>query len=255
VLPALTGGTSILHPVTLDGLFADVPEYQSSSGTAIVRTLSTSARYGTLPAARLSAAHDTLDELVAIVGPTTSEAETARRRLLSAESDRLSGAKRSDALASLDRTLDTMRGNLHMPQGRTFRLTARSGTIPLTVVNDNPFPVRVQIVLSSEKLEFTDVHGSDRSREVLDDLVLQPGTLTRTVPVKARASAAFSLQVTLHTPSGREIGRSRFTIISTAFSGVGIVLSIGAALFLLLWWLRHWRTVRRDRRLVDVPGH
>ena len=33
-------------------------------------------------------------------------------------------------------------------------------------------------------------------------------------------------------------------------SGAGIVLSIGAGLFLFGWWGRNWRTVRRARRLV-----
>jgi hypothetical protein len=54
-------------------------------------------------------------------------------------------------------------------------------------------------------------------------------------------------------PDGRlELVRSEVTIRSTAFSGVGVALSVGAGLFLLLWWGRHWRTVRRARRLVPV---
>ena len=30
------------------------------------------------------------------------------------------------------------------------------------------------------------------------------------------------------------------------------ILSIGAGAFLLLWWARHWRSIRRDRRLVSA---
>jgi hypothetical protein len=85
------------------------------------------------------------------------------------------------------------------------------------------------------------------------DLLVEPGTVTRTVPVRARASAAFSLRARLLSPTGAELSRSRYTVISTAFSGVGIALSIAAGLFLLLWWASHWRTVRRGRRLVDPP--
>jgi hypothetical protein len=44
--------------------------------------------------------------------------------------------------------------------------------------------------------------------------------------------------------------RTRFDIRSTAVSGVGVVLSIGAGLFLAIWWARHWRKTRRSRRLV-----
>ena len=38
------------------------------------------------------------------------------------------------------------------------------------------------------------------------------------------------------------------------FSGVGIILSIGAGLFLLAWWAKHWRTARRARHLVEAPA-
>jgi hypothetical protein len=62
------------------------------------------------------------------------------------------------------------------------------------------------------------------------------------------------LQASLLVPGGAELVESRLTIVSTVFSGVGIVLSIGAGLFLLLWWGRHWRTSRRDRRRVRPDG-
>jgi hypothetical protein len=102
-------------------------------------------------------------------------------------------------------------------------------------------------------LEFTDVRDGDRSRLVLRDLTVDPGRLTRTVPVRARASAAFSLRARLLSTEGAELTRTRYTVISTAFSGVGIALSIAAGAFLLLWWASHWRTARRGRHLVDPP--
>jgi hypothetical protein len=251
-LPALATAP-ILAPSTLDGLIASVPAL-SSRGRETVRTLAPAARIGSLPAGRLAAGVATVDELVALAGPDTDEAEQARRLLLAAESARLSAAGRTTVLGALDRTVNQVRGNVRLPKDRTFRLTARSGKIPLTVVNDNPFDVRVDIVLSSDKLEFTDAEGDDRTSQVLPGVVI-PGkqSLTRAIPVKTRASATFSLQAVVRAPTGQEVDRSRFTITSTAFSGVGIVLSIGAALFLALWWFRHWRTARRDRRLIDLP--
>jgi len=146
-----------------------------------------------------------------------------------------------------------VRGRIRIPDDRTFRLTAREGTIPLTIRNDNPFPVFVDLELSSEKLEFEEAEGIDRSRFVVRGLVLEPGAITRTIPVRARASAAFSLRARLLAPGGAELVRSRYTVISTVFSGVGVALSVAAGAFLLLWWASHWRTVRRGRRLVDPP--
>jgi hypothetical protein len=242
---------SILRPVTVAGLFDTVPAL-TSRRAPVVRTLAPS-RVSALPTAALVRAHNDLDELTALVGPATEQAEAERRRLLVAESLTLSDDERAAALAETSRALDELRGKLRMPHNRTIRLTAREGTIPVQIVNDNAFPVHVQLVLSSEKLEFTKVKGTDRSQQVFSDLVLHPGNNPRTVTVRARASAAFSLRALLLAPDGTELVRSRFTVVSTVFSGVGVVLSIVSAVFLLGWWGRHWRTVRRDRRLVHAP--
>ena len=242
---------AIFRAVTLDALFDSVPVL-TAKRAPVVRSLAAT-RAPSLPRAAITRAHDDLDELASLVGPASEQADLGRRQLLEAESELLSNGERRAALAAASSELDQLRSRLRMPDNRTIRLTAREGTIPLTIVNDNPFPVHVQLVLSSEKLEFTDVKGTDRSRQVFPDLVLQPGNNPHTVTVRARASAAFSLRATLLAPDGRELVRSRFTIVSTVFSGVGIVLSIVSALFLLIWWARHWRTARRDRRLVRPP--
>ena len=39
--------------------------------------------------------------------------------------------------------------------------------------------------------------------------------------------------------------RPRYTVRSTVFSGVGVFLTIGAGLFLAIWWVTHWRRSRR----------
>jgi hypothetical protein len=71
--------------------------------------------------------------------------------------------------------------------------------------------------------------------------------------VQARTSGAFPLRVRLLSPDGSlTLVQSRFTVRSTAASGVGIVLSTGAGGFLLLWWARHLVRGRRNRRLVPA---
>jgi hypothetical protein len=67
--------------------------------------------------------------------------------------------------------------------------------------------------------------------------------------VRTRASGDSPLDITVSAPDGHVvIGRTRITVRSTAFSGVGIVLSVGAGTFLAVWWLRHAVTTRRERR-------
>ena len=39
---------------------------------------------------------------------------------------------------------------------------------------------------------------------------------------------------------------------STAFSSLGLVLTICAGFFLMAWWIKHFRDTRRARKLVDA---
>ena len=69
-----------------------------------------------------------------------------------------------------------------------------------------------------------------------------------------RASGSFPVDVIIESIDGTlPVDTGRITVRSTAISGLGIVLSIGAGLFLLAWWGSHFRKVRRARGLVDEP--
>ncbi len=75
------------------------------------------------------------------------------------------------------------------------------------------------------------------------------------VPVEARTSGDFPLFIELRSPDDRlTVATARLTVRSTFLSGVGVLVSAGAGLFLCGWWARHWRSVRRDRRLVSPPA-
>lgn len=241
----------MLRATDLQGLFDDVDPLEVD-GDPVIRRPVTLDRNESLPAGRFADAHQAIVELGALAGTADDLVTEARRQLLVAEGTRLRSEQRDALLASVLHARDEVQNRVRLPARRSFRLTAREGTIPLTLVNDNPFPVSVDLVLSSDKLEFIDAPKDSLSRHVLR-LELEPGTHTRTVPVRARASGAFQVRTTLQTVDGLVLHRSQFTVTSSAFSGVGVFLSIGAGLFLLLWWGSHWRTVRRDRRLVEVP--
>ena len=246
-LPALAA-SPIVEPVTVEGLFDAVPAL-TDDGEPVDRA--TQARPRALPARSLRAADDALAQIATLASADRAVVTTAEHLLAVAE-----GEDVDDRRAYIDAVTaraGQLTGGVRLLSGSTFRLTAREGTIPLTLVNDNPFPVTVDVALSSEKLEFADATADPRTRYVLQNVELPPGTRTVTVPVKARASAAFSLRATLLSQDGEEIGRTRYTVISTVVSGVGVVLSVGAGAFLLLWWASHWRTVRRARRLVPQP--
>ena len=244
----------LLQPVTLDQLFATVEPLTDDDDEPVVREMADldPPALGFNPNAIDRARSEMLAFQSLLVDRTTTELPLLDRLLLVAESRDLQPERRRAYIDAATAQIAGTTGKVRVLGDRTYRLTAREGTIPLTLVNDNPFDVRVEVELASDKLTFTGstTEGSSERREVL---LGANRTTTEAIPVKARTSGTFSMRVTVRSPDGRlQIGVTRFTITSTVASGIGVLLSVGAALFLLLWWAKHWRTVRRSRRLVPA---
>jgi hypothetical protein len=150
-----------------------------------------------------------------------------------------------DRAAYVDRAeaeLDTVAGAVSLPDQFRITLTTRSSTIPVNLTNNTERNLQVRVELDSDQLEFPD-------GDVLTP-TLPPGTTHLDVRVRARTSGAFTLVVTVSSPDDTLVlDRSTFDIRSTAISGVGLLLSVGAGLFLAIWWGRHWRRTRRARRV------
>jgi hypothetical protein len=204
------------------------------------------------------------------LGGVGSEIESARDRLagfasmlvdptdlrdlsdltLLAEAAGLELAQRRAYLAAVGAGIDARLGRVDVVDA-AIRLADSQGTIPLTLVRDGDEPLAVRVTLASEQLAFGPERRGGRYSY---DLELTSENTPLVVPVQVRSPGTFPLLVTITSPDGRlQVGRTQVTIRSTAFSGVGVALSAGAGFFLLLWWVRHWRTVRRAKRLVPVP--
>ena len=243
----------ILEPVTLDAYFRDVdPEGEVER---LVRTLAPSPATVTLgiSAAEVEAARSRLVGYDSMVADQTQAVRALHDLTLLAEAGSLEPTDRRAYLAGVGAAVDRRLGRIGVVDGAAFRLPDSEGTIPLTIVQEGSQPLLVRVTLQSERLEF----GSGDDRRVGQrsyDLELTSENTPLVVPVRVRSPGSFPLFVTITSPDGRlQVVRSQVTIRSTAFSGVGVALSAGAGLFLLLWWGRHWRTVRRARRLVPVP--
>ena len=105
----------------------------------------------------------------------------------------------------------------------------------------------------SDKLEFPGGDGSHPPNEITRKLDLVRRNETARFAVQTRASGAFPLLVTLQSPDGSlVVSHTQITVRSTAASGVGLMLSAAAGLFLLAWWGRHVLHGRRARRLVPA---
>jgi hypothetical protein len=135
-------------------------------------------------------------------------------------------------------------GAVTLPPEFRITLTARSSTIPVRLTNTLDSGVTVRVELESDQLEFPEGRFMTET--------LPPGATTVDVPVRARTSGAFTMDVRVTSPDGALVlDRSTFDVRSTAISGVGLILSAGAGLFLAVWWARNWRKSRRTTR--DAP--
>ena len=240
----------ILEPVTLDSYFEAVPA-EGEPGEALVRTLAPSGGRLSISAGDVADARGRLDAFAGLVEGGAAP-ESLSDQILVAEADGLTPGERRRRLAGVPEEIQRRVGSVSVVDSTTFRLPDSEGTIPLTLVRDGSAPLSVRVVLESDKLEFEDADGGGAGR-VSYDVELASENTPLVVPVQVRSPGTFPLLVTVTSPDGRlELVRAQLTIRSTAFSGVGVALSAGAGLFLLLWWARHWRTVRRARDLVPV---
>jgi Family of unknown function (DUF6049) len=243
-LGALADGEAV-EAVPIDEVFRDVPQLEDGPTTVEV------------------APHDVSDDLRAVapalesvrarvagVGALLDDAAlttSLERSLLLSTGTDTPDADRPAYVARADAALGTVSGAVTLPDEFRITLTSRSSSIPVTLTNLSEQDLSVRVELDSDQLEFPD-------GDVLTS-VLAPGTTRLEVPVRARTSGAFTLDVTVTSPDGSIVlDTSTFDVRSTAISGVGIVLSIGAVLFLAIWWARHWHSARRSRHLVPASA-
>jgi hypothetical protein len=171
--------------------------------------------------------------------------DTWQKLVLTSGSTQLPPAQQLDYLDQVVAEIDAQTAQISAPTQQTVTLTSTSGRIPFSISNPLPYPVKVKLTFQSPKLDFQ--NGNQQ-------VVLLPASQPRhlQIAVTARASGAFPMQITITSPDGtKTITHTQFDVRSTAVSGIGLVLTIAAGLFLLLWWGRHWRDARRKRRLVE----
>lgn len=255
-LPALATGP-VVRAVTLDRLFDEVPPASGPAGDVLVRTLQPDpSPPSSVTAPELRRTRADVASVATMIDAPAPTMELLERLTLTSAAAALSPAERAEYRAGVGRVIARDLARVGILSEGSFQLTSRQATIPLTLVNDLETEVNVTLELRSDKLDFVPpTTGTAVARTLSMALTLAPGRTPLMVPVEARASGDFPLIITMRSPDNRlEIATTRLTVRSTFPSGVGYLLSAGAGLFLALWWGRHWRTARRDRRLVAPPA-
>jgi hypothetical protein len=246
---ALSGsiGAPMVSPVTLDQLFSATATATTGGNrpTPLVRgyEADTPAGLGRYPT-NLRAARVSLGGLQTLV-PTAAELTTpVAETLLSSGARNLDSGGRDTMVGAAERSIEDITGEIVVTPEQIVTLTSSSGNVPLNLENRLQYPASVRIVLNSAKLDFP-------AGSVIEQTIAPAQTTTISLPVETRASGAFPLTAEISSANGDlPVATTRYTVRSTAISGVGLVLSVGAGLFLLVWWGRHFRTSRRARKLV-----
>ncbi len=204
------------------------------------------------------AAERTRDDLAgAIVGEPDQElasydAATARTASVAHRDEVEDFRAAASALrTAVGRLLD--RVSLLAPADGTYSLASRDSPLPLTVRNDLPFAVSVQVAVSTPNTR--GIRISD-----LGVQTLQPGERTTLeVPTEVRQTGRFTVRAALTTPGGAALGEAvRLQVRSTAYGTISLLITFGAAGLLGLLFLRRLvNFVLRRRRAVpaeSLPG-
>jgi hypothetical protein len=243
----------LLHPDTVSGLLAAVPTATvggAPDGAPVYRQLApytapptpvNASRYATGVQDRKAVA-----DLVGVSHPATVSADRALATSLSADWQTPEGRKQAGAL--LDRIKTSVHGLLDQikvqPQ-TTITITSSKAEIPIGFKNTSDRNVTVHLKLVSDRLLFP----AGAERDIF--LPAQRSTTVR-VAIETRGSGTSPVHLTVTTAGGLTIGGTTTIKVRSSFvSGVGIFLTVGAIVFLSVWW--GWDIHRRRKRKGAAP--
>ncbi|HEX5586978.1 MAG TPA: DUF6049 family protein [Acidimicrobiia bacterium] len=236
----------MLRPVTVDTLFTQVAPAtvdDQLDGARVVRGLSpVAAAAPPVKSTRYVRALFERDAVGHLFPPTDERVQRGDRAVLAVLSSSWanpSGRRKADALLDgIGASVDDFLAHIRVPEQSTVTLTSNTAEIPITFNNDTGQPVRVRIRLESNRLLFPD--GAER---VVD---LPPKNHTERIRVETRGPGTFPVTIDVTTEGGLPIQSTRLSVRSSVVSGVGVVLMIGALVFLAGWW--GWDIHRRRKR-------
>ena len=253
-LAALLDGlraTRVLRPMSISTAFTTVPVVGARGevdgrANPLTRTVTApAASLGSFPNRLRNADADVLSYAGALDG-SDPHAAVLQQRLLVSGCAAFDEERRDAYVDAAQRSAHDELHKITVPSRQSITFTAHDGVVSFMVHNATGYPVHALVRLQGAKLEFP--QHPDRTIP----LALTTDATRLQINVHTLTSGDSPLDVTLTTPDGRiELGRTRVTIRSTAFSGVGLFLSLGAGLFLIVWWARHTAETRRasERRL------
>ena len=248
-LAAMTAGLQgnpLLAPSTVTDLLTRVPvatENGASGATPVLRQL---APYrppaAPLTLAQYEAAQADLASVQNLAGVGDARSLAGARALAASVTSMwqnpVGRAKARALVAGIGNSVQPLLHQIEIPAQSTITLTSSKADIPITMKNNGDTPVTVHVALQSDRLLFPE--GSER------DVLLEAGKSTTVrIPVETRSPGTSRTSMTV-TAAGLQVGQSVITVKSSFVSGVGLFLTIGAVVFLAVWW--GWDIHRRRKK-------
>jgi Family of unknown function (DUF6049) len=245
-LEDLLASIPVLRPVSLAGLFAAVSPTLDSDGTTPLAIPP--------PGGPVTDEHDLADALshqrleiqrVSSMLPSADPMPADLRQLLDLSlAEDAPPEQRTGYLNTVDGQLQAVTSSIVPTERRQFTITSRRTTIPITIRSTWPQPLKVKLRLTSQKLNFPE---GDQI------ITVDQSSPPFRVPVEAKTNGTFQVTAYVLTPDGDALlgSPTSITVRSTALSGLGILVTIGAGLVLAAWWLQHFRRRRRGRSTAD----
>jgi hypothetical protein len=184
------------------------------------------------------------------VGPTDPATTSAERSLASSVSAEWANPTgRIEArrlLAGIRTSVETVLSQVRVQERGTITITSSKAEIPIGFQNLSDDDITVRLRLASDRLLFPD--GAER-----DVRLRARRTTTVQIPVETRGSGTAPVRMTVTTADGLPIPASNriIEVRSTFVSGVGVFLTVGAIVFLAIWW--GWDIHRRRKK--RARGH
>ncbi len=170
-------------------------------------------------------------------GPDSARAADLEVRQLTSVADGLETAGRVALLDSVEAVVAGGFDGITLTGQTDLNLTSRTGELPVAIANANDYPVRVMVRIRSDRLRFPD------GEEI--EVIAEPDVTRLDIRVEALATGSVPTFVEIRTPDGSLVLDDRqLNVRSTAVSGVGLALSLGALAVLAIWWVRTWRRSR-----------
>ena len=237
-------GNPLLAPGTVTDLLTQVPAAtDDGNGSTVQRQLAPyRAPAAPLTLAQYQSGQADLTSVQNLVGVSDARAVAGARALAASVTSMWqnpAGRQKAAALvAGIGTSVHAYLHQIEIPAQSTITLTSSTADIPITMKNNGATPVTVHVALQSDRLLFPE--GAER------DVALAPGKSTTVrIPVEIRSAGTSPATMTV-TAAGLTVGQSVITVKSSFVSGVGLFLTIGAVVFLAVWW--GWDIHRRRKK-------